>query len=309
MKNIITIHNCNKTYKSGVKALSNLSLAIKENDFFALLGPNGAGKTTTIGMISSLVKPSSGSIKLFDNKICHSSWQAKSQIGIMPQEVNCNIFNTTMQTLLTSAGLYGINYKEAYPLAKDLIAKLGLWDKRDTTISKLSGGQKRRVMLARAVIHNPKILLLDEPTAGIDIETREETWKFIKEIHNKGTTIILTTHYLEEAERLCNKVAIIDEGKLLRNSSMQELLGTLETEQVLLHLAAPILSKPNISDVDFTLSDPQTLEITLTKKQNIGDIIATLAAAGISVNRVQNKRNRLEELFLTLTKNKSNSAT
>ncbi len=309
MKNIITIHNCNKTYRGGVKALSNLSLNVEEHDFFALLGPNGAGKTTTIGMISSLVKPSSGSIKLFNNTVCHSSWQAKSQIGIMPQEVNCNIFHTPLQTLINSAGLYGINYATALPLAKELLIKLGLSDKRDTIIMRLSGGQKRRVMLARAVIHRPKILLLDEPTAGIDVETREETWQFIKEIHNSGTTIILTTHYLEEAEQLCNQVAIIAEGKLLQKSSMKELLSTLETEQVLLHLENTIEKKPNINNLAFSLIDSKTLETTLTKQQNIGDIIAKLAATGISVNRVQNKRNRLEELFLTLTKNKSNSVT
>lgn len=304
MKNIITIKNCSKTYQSGAKALENLSLNIEENDFFALLGPNGAGKTTTIGMIASLVKPSSGSIKLFNNTIDHSSWKAKSQIGIMPQEINCNIFNTTLQTLVISAGLYGIKYSEALPLAKDLLRKLGLWDKRDKAIARLSGGQKRRVMLARAVIHKPKILLLDEPTAGIDVETREETWKFINEIHASGTTIILTTHYLEEAERLCNKVAIIDEGKLLRNASMTELLSTLETEQVLLHLAEPIEKELSISNITLKSIDNKTLEVTLSKEQNIGDIITKLTAYGVIVNRVQNKRNRLEELFLNLTKNK-----
>ena len=305
MKNIITINNCSKTYQSGVTALSNLSLNIEENDFFALLGPNGAGKTTTIGMITSLVKPSQGSIKLFNDTIDHTSWQAKSQIGIMPQEINCNIFNTPLQTLVISAGLYGISHNEALPLAKELLQKLGLWEKRDKAITRLSGGQKRRVMLARAVIHKPKILLLDEPTAGIDVETREETWKFINEIHASGTTIILTTHYLEEAERLCNKVAIIDEGKLLRNASMPELLASLETEQVLLHLAYPIEKELNISDITLKSIDPATLEATLSKEQNIGDIITKLAAYGVVVQRVQNKRNRLEELFLNLTKNKN----
>lgn len=304
MKNIISIQNCSKTYPSGVQALSDLSLTIEENDFFALLGPNGAGKTTTIGMISSLIKPSSGTIKLFNDTLDHSSWQAKSKIGIMPQEVNCNIFNTTLQTLMISAGMYGIDHKKALPLAKDLLIRLGLWDKRDKPITKLSGGQKRRVMLARAVIHKPKILLLDEPTAGIDVETREETWKFINEIHNDGTTIILTTHYLEEAERLCNKVAIIDEGKLLRNSSMSELLATLETEHVILHIKEPVEKKPDMGDLDLELIDPNTLEVTITKEQDIGDVITKVTAYGITVTRIQNKRNRLEELFLNLTKNK-----
>ncbi|MBT4804446.1 MAG: ABC transporter ATP-binding protein [Legionellales bacterium] len=305
MRAALEIKNCKKTYKNGTPAINNISLSINEGDFFALLGPNGAGKTTLIGIIASLITPNSGSIKIFGEDLNTNPWFVKQKLGIMPQEVNFNIFQNSIQILENNAGLYGISAKEAKPEISKLLKRLNLWDKRYKTVRSLSGGYKRRLMLARALVHKPKLLLLDEPTAGVDVETRSETWDFIKEINENGTTVILTTHYLEEAESLCNQVAIINQGKMLQNSSMNELLQTLESESFILYLDKPIDIKPDLKNIDSKLLSATELEITIDKNVNISEAIILLAQQNITISSIKNKRNRLEELFIKLTQDNS----
>ena len=305
MRAALEIKNCKKTYKNGTTAINNISLSINEGDFFALLGPNGAGKTTLIGIIASLITPNSGSIKIFGEDLNTNPWFVKQKLGIMPQEVNFNIFQNSIQILENNAGLYGISAKEAKPEISRLLKRLNLWDKRYKTVRSLSGGYKRRLMLARALVHKPKLLLLDEPTAGVDVETRSETWDFIKEINENGTTVILTTHYLEEAESLCNQVAIINQGKMLQNSSMNELLQTLESESFILYLDKPIDIKPDLKNIDSKLLSATELEITIDKNVNISEAIILLAQQNITISSIKNKRNRLEELFIKLTQDNS----
>lgn len=305
MRAALEIKNCKKTYKNGTPAINNISLSINEGDFFALLGPNGAGKTTLIGIIASLITPNSGSIKIFGEDLNTNPWFVKQKLGIMPQEVNFNIFQNSIQILENNAGLYGISAKEAKPEISRLLKRLNLWDKRYKTVRSLSGGYKRRLMLARALVHKPKLLLLDEPTAGVDVETRSETWDFIKEINENGTTVILTTHYLEEAESLCNQVAIINQGKMLQNSSMNELLQTLESESFILYLDKPIDIKPDLKNIDSKLLSATELEITIDKNVNISEAIILLAQQNITISSIKNKRNRLEELFIKLTQDNS----
>jgi len=305
MRAALEIKNCKKTYKNGTTAINNISLSINEGDFFALLGPNGAGKTTLIGIIASLIAPNSGSIKIFGEDLNTNPWFVKQKLGIMPQEVNFNIFQNSIQILENNAGLYGISAKEAKPEISRLLKRLNLWDKRYKTVRSLSGGYKRRLMLARALVHKPKLLLLDEPTAGVDVETRSETWDFIKEINENGTTVILTTHYLEEAESLCNQVAIINQGKMLQNSSMNELLQTLESESFILYLDKPIDIKPDLKSINSKLLSATELEITIDKNVNISEAIILLAQQNITISSIKNKRNRLEELFIKLTQDNS----
>ena len=305
MRAALEIKNCKKTYKNGTPAINNISLSINEGDFFALLGPNGAGKTTLIGIIASLITPNSGSIKIFGEDLNTNPWFVKQKLGIMPQEVNFNIFQNSIQILENNAGLYGISAKEAKPEISKLLKRLNLWDKRYKTVRSLSGGYKRMLMLARALVHKPKLLLLDEPTAGVDVETRSETWDFIKEINENGTTVILTTHYLEEAESLCNQVAIINQGKMLQNSSMNELLQTLESESFILYLDKPIDIKPDLKNIDSKLLSATELEITIDKNVNISEAIILLAQQNITISSIKNKRNRLEELFIKLTQDNS----
>ena len=305
MRAALEIKNCKKTYKNGTPAINNISLSINEGDFFALLGPNGAGKTTLIGIIASLITPNSGSIKIFGEDLNTNPWFVKQKLGIMPQEFNFNIFQNSIQILENNAGLYGISAKEAKPEISRLLKRLNLWDKRYKTVRSLSGGYKRRLMLARALVHKPKLLLLDEPTAGVDVETRSETWDFIKEINENGTTVILTTHYLEEAESLCNQVAIINQGKMLQNSSMNELLQTLESESFILYLDKPIDIKPDLKNIDSKLLSATELEITIDKNVNISEAIILLAQQNITISSIKNKRNRLEELFIKLTQDNS----
>ena len=297
----LDIQRCQKTYKNGTQAVKDISLHVESGDFFALLGPNGAGKTTLIGMIASVVKPTQGEIRIFGKDTQQDAWQIKQWLGVMPQEVNFNIFHNSVQILINNAGLYGIKPDEAMPHIEHLLHALNLWDKRLKPVRNLSGGYKRRLMLARALVHQPKLLLLDEPTAGVDVEIRNQTWEYIKEINAKGTTIILTTHYLEEAENLCNRVAIVEDGRILKNARMSDLLSTLETETFILYLAKQHAEAPSLKDSQCVLVDPQTLEVTVGKNTPISDIINELAQKNIAITSIKNKRNRLEELFMNIT--------
>lgn len=301
MKIALEIKNICKTYSNGVVAVKDLSLKVMEGDFFALLGPNGAGKSTTIGMISSLVKPSSGSINIFAENANLNPNAVKQNLGVMPQEVNFNIFETGYKILEYNAALYGISPAQAAPRIEMLMHELNLWDKKDRKVRTLSGGYKRRLMLARALVHKPKLLLLDEPTAGVDVETRTQTWKFIKKINQEGTTVILTTHYLEEAESLCNQVAIVNHGSLLQQSSMADLLRTLETESLILFMQEPRAKIPNIAELDCKQISENEIEIEIHKNTSINSVLATLSKYDIEISSIKNKRNRLEELFIKLT--------
>ena len=298
----LSIKNLSKKYKSGVEALKSVSFDVQQGDFFALLGPNGAGKTTAIGIITSLVNKSSGSIEVFGYDMDKELAEAKSCIGVVPQEVNLNLFDFNFNILVNQAGFYGIPRSEGKKRAEQYLKKMQLWEKRKTDARSLSGGMKRRLMVARALVNRPKLLLLDEPTAGVDIETRRMMWDFLRDLNNKGTTIILTTHYLEEAEQLCNKVAIIDEGKIIENDSMQNVLKKLKTEVFILNTEKPLDEAPNIKGYLASLRSPQEIEITVTQEQGVNDAFSSLQESGVKVLSMRNKNSRLEELFLDLTK-------
>ena len=297
----IDLQNIEKVYKGGVEALKGISLQVEEGDFYALLGPNGAGKSTTIGIIASLVNKTSGQVKVFDYDLDKQTELAKSQIGLVPQEFNFNQFEPPLQILVNQAGYYGIKRKEALIRAEKYLKQLDLWGKRDQPSRQLSGGMKRRLMIARALMHHPKLLILDEPTAGVDIEVRRTMWAFLQELNEQGVTIILTTHYLEEAEMLCRNIGIIDKGKLVENSSMKALLARLDSETFILDVdlfsELPTGRCCNIKQID-----EHTLEVELSKKQSINNLFAELTAKGIHVNSMRNKANRLEELFIELVK-------
>ena len=298
----LSIKNLSKKYKSGVEALKSVSFDVQQGDFFALLGPNGAGKTTAIGIITSLVNKSSGSIEVFGHDMDKELAKAKSCIGVVPQEVNLNLFDFNFNILVNQAGFYGIPRSEGKKRAEQYLKKMQLWEKRKTDARSLSGGMKRRLMVARALVNRPKLLLLDEPTAGVDIETRRMMWDFLRDLNKKGTTIILTTHYLEEAEQLCNKVAIIDEGKIIENDSMQNVLKKLKTEVFILNTEEPLDEAPNIEGYLTNLRSPQEIEITVSQEQGVNDAFSSLQESGIKVLSMRNKNSRLEELFLDLTK-------
>ena len=298
----LSIKNLSKKYKSGVEALKSVSFDVQQGDFFALLGPNGAGKTTAIGIITSLVNKSSGSIEVFGHDMDKELAKAKSCIGVVPQEVNLNLFDFNFNILVNQAGFYGIPRSEGKKRAEQYLKKMQLWEKRKTDARSLSGGMKRRLMVARALVNRPKLLLLDEPTAGVDIETRRMMWDFLRDLNKKGTTIILTTHYLEEAEQLCNKVAIIDEGKIIENDSMQNVLKKLKTEVFILNTEEPLDEAPNIEGYLTNLRSPQEIEITVTQEQGVNDAFSSLQENGVKVLSMRNKNSRLEELFLDLTK-------
>ena len=296
----LEIKNLKKTYASGKEALKGISLNVEEGDFYALLGPNGAGKSTTIGIISSLVNKTSGEVKVFGYDTVRNRVKAKQQIGIVPQELNFNQFETVRQIVVNQAGYYGVARKEAMGRSEKYLKLLDLWDKKDERARMLSGGMKRRLMIARALMHEPRLLILDEPTAGVDIELRRSMWDFLRELNEAGTTIILTTHYLEEAEMLCRNIGIINHGKLIEDTSMKELLSHLEVETFILDLAQPTNSL-DLVGYDYNLVNELTLEIKVVKNQEINDAFAQLDKQQIKILSMRNKANRLEELFVRLT--------
>lgn len=297
--NALEIKNLNKIYKGGVNALKNMSLEVKEGDFFALLGPNGAGKSTTIGIISSLVNKTSGSVSIFGFDLDKQKVEAKNQLGLVPQEFNFNPFETVEQIVMNQAGYYGVERLVAKERAKKYLSQLDLWGKRGERARNLSGGMKRRLMIARALMHEPKLLILDEPTAGVDIELRRSMWTFLRSINEQGVTIILTTHYLEEAEMLCRNIGIINHGELIENTTMKSLLSKLEAETFILDLSAPIETVA-LEQVVWRLLDSTTLEIEINKGESLNHVFAQLSEQGINVQSMRNKANRLEELFVTL---------
>jgi ABC-2 type transport system ATP-binding protein len=300
MRSALSIRQLTKTYGNGFEALKGIDLDVAEGDFFALLGPNGAGKSTTIGILSTLVNKTSGSVNVFGHDLDTAPGQLKRCLGVVPQEFNFNQFEKTFDIVTTQAGYYGIPLKVARARAEQYLTQLGLWDKRDVPSRMLSGGMKRRLMIARALVHEPRLLILDEPTAGVDIELRRSMWGFLSELNEAGTTIILTTHYLEEAEQLCRNIAIIDHGRIVENTSMRELLGKLHVETFLLDLKRPQLVAPLLQGYPAQLLDGQTLEVQVDKSQGISELFTQLAAAQIEVLSLRNKTNRLEELFVSL---------
>jgi ABC-2 type transport system ATP-binding protein len=299
----IEINNLVKTYNNGVKAIQGISLNVKQGDFFALLGPNGAGKSTTIGIMSSLVNKNSGSIKIFGYDVDKDVVIAKEHMGIVPQEINFSQFEKVIDIVVNQAGFYGVPRTEAMRRAQVYLSQLNLWDKRNSSSRALSGGMKRRLMIARALMHEPKVLILDEPTAGVDIELRRSTWKFLVDLNrNKGTTIILTTHYLEEAEQLCNAIAIIDNGQIVKNTTMKNLLSQLDTNTIIVETKETIfeLGSTLVEKYDAMKIDSNTIELTYSNSLLINEIFQDLTAHNINVLSFRNKANRLEELFLQL---------
>jgi len=289
-----------KTYSNGFEALKGIDMTVEQGDFFALLGPNGAGKSTTIGIITSLVNKSAGSVQVFDADLEREPMKAKRYLGLVPQEFNFNMFEPTEEVVLNQAGYYGVPPAEARERAEESLKKLGLWEKRRTTARALSGGMKRRLMIARALVHDPKLLILDEPTAGVDIELRRSMWQYLREVNRRGTTIILTTHYLEEAEQLCRNVAIIDQGQIIENTSIKALISKLDRETVILDLKQPLQQAPELADYPCCLSDEQTLEVEIRREQGLNRLFELLNQQGLEIIGMRNKANRLEELFLDL---------
>ncbi len=300
MASALSIHELTKTYADGSRALGGVDLEVKEGDFFALLGPNGAGKSTIIGIISSLVRKTSGTVKVFDIDIDQNFSLAKQFIGVVPQEFNFNQFEKTLDIVVTQAGYYGLPKKLALERAEKYLRQLGLWDKRDARARVLSGGMKRRLMIARALVHEPKLLILDEPTAGVDIELRRATWKFLQDINRAGTTIILTTHYLEEAESLCDQVAIIDRGLIVENTTIRNLLTKLDTEVFIFDTRESLGVLPDIPGFVGELLNEHSFEVQVKKTQSLNALFAILANEDIHVLSMRNKSNRLEELFMSL---------
>ena len=298
--NALKIENLRKTYNNGTEALCGVDLDVEEGDFFALLGPNGAGKSTTIGIISSLVNKTSGCASVFGHDIETDSTMARSLIGLVPQEFNFNIFEPVVEILINQAGFYGINRHQASQRAEKYLRKLELWDKRHDMAKELSGGMKRRLMIARALIHEPKLLILDEPSAGVDIEIRQSMWKFLREINASGTTIILTTHYLEEAESLCNNIAIIDHGITIEHTSMRELLDRLHVETFVLYLKDDISELPVCGNYETRLMDSHTIEVDIAHEQSMNALFQILSDCDIKVLSMRNKTNRLEQLFVSM---------
>ena len=296
----LVLRQLTKTYKNGIKALKAIDLEVDEGDFFALLGPNGAGKTTAIGIVTSLVNKTGGVVEVFGHDIDRELEAAKSCIGIVPQEINFNLFETCLTIVVNQAGYYGIPRPLAKLRAEKYLKQLQLWDRRNSIARSLSGGMKRRLMIARALMHEPRLLILDEPTAGVDIEIRRSMWEFLRNINDAGTTIILTTHYLEEAENLCRNVAIIEGGNIIERDSMVNVLRKLQTEVFVFNLRDPRDAAPQLSGFSTVLADEHTLEIEMSKTQSLNDIFAQLSGQGIVVNSMRNKVNRLEELFIRL---------
>ena len=305
--NALEINQLRKTYDNQFEALKGIDLTVKKGDFFALLGPNGAGKSTCIGIVSSLINKSAGSIKIFEHDIEHQLIEAKSRLGVVPQEFNFNVFEPVEEIIANQGGYYGVPFAEVRQRTEFYLKELGLWDKRKLQARELSGGMKRRLMIARALIHQPDLLILDEPTAGVDIELRRSMWDFMRSLNEQGTTIILTTHYLEEAEQMCRNIAIIDQGNIIQNTSMKSLLKTLNAETFLLYIRDALTTPPIVKEpFDLRLIDEHTLEVDVPKSNTLNDLILQLHSAGIQIESMRNKVNRLEELFVSLIKNSKN---
>ncbi len=298
----LEISDLKKVYSGGTEALKGISLNVNEGDFYALLGPNGAGKSSTIGIIGTLVTKTSGSVKIFDFDIDEDAAMAKSILGVVSQEINFSQFEKVIDIVTTQAGFYGITRKEAKPKVKTMLERLGLWDKRNDQARTLSGGYKRRLMIAKALIHDPKLLILDEPTAGVDIELRREMWSFLKEINDNGTTIILTTHYLEEAEQLCRNIGIIDHGEIVVDTTMKDLLSRLDVQGFVMDLEKPLETEPKIEGFELRLEDSLTLVTAVNKNTSINSLFNELNKIGIKVKSMRNESNRLEELFIEMVK-------
>ena len=306
----LKITGLKKTYRGGLVALKGINLEVQQGDFFGLLGPNGAGKTTIIGVIASLVNKTAGRVSIFGHDLDTNPAGAKACLGLVPQEFNFNMFEPVVEVVANQAGYYGIERKESFERAEKYLKHLDLWDKRQVMARNLSGGMKRRLMIARALVHEPKLLILDEPTAGVDIEIRRSMWQFLREINAAGTTIILTTHYLEEAESLCRNIAIINEGELIENTSTRQLLNTLHMETFVLDLEAPLANLPQIDKLRLHQLDELTLEAEICRDDSINTLFTELSARDIRVLSLRNKTNRLEELFMSLVENgKGNRAT
>ena len=302
--NALSIRNLRKTYNNGFEALKGINLDVEAGDFFALLGPNGAGKSTAIGIISSLINESSGTVSIFGHDLKTDRSRAKSCLGLVPQEVNFNQFDTVRSIVLNQAGYYGTPRKLAQQRTEQCLKQMDLWDKRDTISRRLSGGMKRRVMIARAMVHAPKLLILDEPTAGVDIEIRRAMWKMMQEVNQQGTTIILTTHYLEEAESLCRNIAIIDQGQIVENSDMVSLLARLHVDHFVLDLAEPITTAPEIAGYQIERITDKSLNVAVPKETGLNRLFSELGANNIKVISLKNKSNRLEQLFMDLIDSK-----
>ena len=304
----LSIKNLTKTYSNGNQALKGIDLSVEEGDFYALLGPNGAGKTTAIGIISSLVNKSGGEVEIFGHSIDADLEAAKSCIGIVPQEINLNLWETVRNTMINQAGYYGLGGKLAKERVEKYLRALRLWDRCDDTARSLSGGMKRRLMIARALVHEPRLLILDEPTAGVDIEIRRSMWNFLQDINASGTTIILTTHYLEEAESLCRNIAIIDEGRIIEDSSMNDILRRLHREVFVLSVDGELQEEPQLAGFVTRIREDGELEVEKGPDTNMNDLFARLQEQGIRVASLRNKANRLEEMFMQLVENKGNVA-
>lgn len=299
----LSIQNLCKVYRNEVEALKNINLEVNEGDFFALLGPNGAGKSTLIGILTNLINKTQGSVSVFGHDIHKNSAAAKACMGVVPQEFNFSIFNRVWDVLIDQAGYYGISRRKAAVQAEYYLTLLGLWEKRYQKVYHLSGGMKRRLMIARALVHQPRLLILDEPTTGVDIELRRSTWEFLKSVNEAGTTIILTTHYLEEAEYLCRNIAIINKGEVIENTTMKSLLAKLDRERFILYLKTPCVEVPTLALYKIDWVDSQTLEVELSKENTMTQLLTELAAYQIEVLSLKSKTGRLEELFLSLTGN------
>jgi len=304
----LSVRQLTKVYANGVRAIDGIDLEVPRGDFCALLGPNGAGKTSLIGIVTSLVRKTSGEVRVFGHDLDTEASAVKASIGVVPQEINLNLWDKVGNIVVNQAGFYGLPPARARQRAEVCLKQLQLWDKRDETARTLSGGMKRRLMIARALMHEPRLLILDEPTAGVDIEIRRSMWEFLRELNGAGTTIILTTHYLEEAENLCRNIAIIDRGRVIERGPMTEVLAKLNEEVFLLTPRQPVDVPPSLAGFEVRLNGPQELEVAMPRARSVNDLFAALSAAGIEILSLRNKANRLEELFLALTERKGEAA-
>ncbi len=305
----LTLKNLRKVYRDSIVALSGIDLSVKEGDFFALLGPNGAGKTTAIGIITSLVNKTSGTVSVFGHNIDKEPEAAKACIGIVPQEVNLNLFERNKDILINQAGYYGVPREEAKRRAEKYLKAVHLWERRNDIARNLSGGMKRRLMIARALVHEPRLLILDEPTAGVDIEIRRSMWELMRKINDGGMTIILTTHYLEEAESLCRNIAIIDEGRLIENDTMVSVVSKLQNEVFVLTLTEPIKEAPILEGYTVRLRNNQEIEVEVAKEQGLNGLFEEISKKSLYISSMRSRSNRLEELFIRLVENKNFEAT